>query len=88
MTPDASAHALRRAGLYAAIRSSAAGGGAKRRLDLSGFCHVFDVNTPRRWVDVEGLTTHDDPVAKTLAHGGMPTSTRTCSSVDRIYMAR
>ena len=29
----------------------------KRRLDLSDFCHVLDIDTVGGWVDVEGLTT-------------------------------
>ncbi|HAL39909.1 MAG TPA: FAD-linked oxidase [Polaromonas sp.] len=46
--------------------------GAKRRLDLSGFCHVLDIDTTGGWVDVEGLTTYEELVAQTLPHGVMP----------------
>jgi len=45
---------------------------AKRRLDLSGFCHVLEVNAAAGWVDVEGLTTFEDLVEQTLPHGVMP----------------
>jgi FAD/FMN-containing dehydrogenase len=45
---------------------------AKRRLDLSGFCHVLEVDTAHGWVDVEGMTTYEDLVAQTLPHGVMP----------------
>jgi FAD/FMN-containing dehydrogenase len=44
----------------------------KRRLDLSGFCHVLDIDTGSGWVDVEGLTTYEELVAQTLPHGVMP----------------
>src|SRR3990167_8148243 len=46
--------------------------GTKRRLDLSGFCHVLDLNATEGWVDVEGLTTYEALVAQTLLHGVMP----------------
>jgi FAD/FMN-containing dehydrogenase len=46
--------------------------GVKRRLDLSEFCHVLDINTALGWVDVEGLTTYEDLVAQTLPMGVMP----------------
>src|SRR5665647_935622 len=46
--------------------------GSKRRLDLSGFCHVLDIDTAGGWVDVEGLTTYEELVAQTLPHGVMP----------------
>lgn len=46
--------------------------GAKRRLDLSGFCHVLDIDTEHGWVDVEGLTSYEALVAQTLPHGVMP----------------
>src|SRR5665647_3709720 len=45
---------------------------AKRRMDLSGFCHVLDIDTAGGWVDVEGLTTYEELVAQTLPHGVMP----------------
>ncbi len=44
----------------------------KHRLDLSAFCHVLDIDTANAWVDVEGLTTYEELVAKTLPHGVMP----------------
>ncbi|WP_114968683.1 FAD-binding oxidoreductase [Rhodoferax ferrireducens] len=44
----------------------------KRRLDLSSFCHVLDIDTSSGWVDVEGLTTYEELVAHTLPHGVMP----------------
>jgi FAD/FMN-containing dehydrogenase len=46
--------------------------GAKKRLDLSDFCHVLEVNPDEGWVDVEGLTTFEALVAQTLPHGLMP----------------
>ncbi|MDP2256167.1 MAG: FAD-binding oxidoreductase [Polaromonas sp.] len=46
--------------------------GAKQRLDLSGFCHVLDIDTAGGWVDVEGLTTYEALVAQTLPQGVMP----------------
>ena len=45
---------------------------AKRRLDLSDFCHVLDIDAEDGWVDVEGMTTYEDLVTQTLAHGVMP----------------
>ncbi|MGA8393224.1 MAG: FAD-binding oxidoreductase [Burkholderiaceae bacterium] len=91
MNAEAADHALRRAALQAAMRSSAGGGSAplglrkrtsnlfrdrsetrKRRLDLSGFCHVLDIDTGNGWVDVEGMTTYETLVAQTLQHGVMP----------------
>ena len=45
---------------------------SKRRLDLSGFCHVLDIDTGNGWVDVEGMTTYETLVAQTLQHGVMP----------------
>jgi FAD/FMN-containing dehydrogenase len=44
----------------------------KHRLDLSGFCHVLDIDTDKGWVDVEGMTTYEALVAHTLRHGVMP----------------
>jgi FAD/FMN-containing dehydrogenase len=44
----------------------------KRRLDLSAFCHVLDIDTVHGWVDVEGMTTYEELVTQTLAHGVMP----------------
>jgi FAD/FMN-containing dehydrogenase len=46
--------------------------GTKNRLDLSAFCHVLDIDTSGGWVDVEGLTTYEALVAKTLKDGVMP----------------
>jgi len=46
--------------------------GDKHRLDLSGFCHVLDIDTAAGWVDVEGLTTYEQLVTQTLPHGVMP----------------
>jgi FAD/FMN-containing dehydrogenase len=46
--------------------------GAKHRLDLSGFCHVLDIDTDGGWVDVEGLTTYETLVTQTLRQGVMP----------------
>ncbi|MCJ7799139.1 MAG: FAD-binding oxidoreductase [Polaromonas sp.] len=46
--------------------------GAKQRLDLSGFCHVLEIDTTAGWVDVEGLTTYEELVAQTLPLGVMP----------------
>jgi FAD/FMN-containing dehydrogenase len=45
---------------------------AKRRLDLSGFDHVGEVNAGAGWVDVEGSTTYEALVDATLPHGVMP----------------
>ncbi|MDO8775821.1 MAG: FAD-binding oxidoreductase, partial [Burkholderiaceae bacterium] len=91
MTPDALAHAGRRAELLAIMAVSGASSGAplglgkrssnlfrdrretnKRRLDLSDFCHVLDIDTAGGWVDVEGLTSYEALVAQTLRHGVMP----------------
>ena len=44
----------------------------RQRIDLSGFCHVLEINTAEGWVDVEGLTTYEQLVAQTLAQGVMP----------------
>jgi FAD/FMN-containing dehydrogenase len=44
----------------------------KRRLDLSGFDHVGEVNVAEGWVDVEGSTTYEALVDATLLHGVMP----------------
>ncbi|MDE2627782.1 MAG: FAD-binding oxidoreductase [Burkholderiales bacterium] len=46
--------------------------GRKRRLDLSDFCHVLEIDTARGWVDVEGLVTCETLVDATLPHGVMP----------------
>lgn len=47
-------------------------GAPKRRLDLSDFNHVIEVNPAQQWVDVEGSTTYEELVDATLAHGVMP----------------
>ncbi|MFZ2393767.1 FAD-binding oxidoreductase [Rhodoferax sp.] len=91
MTPEALAHARRRAELLAAMQLGDGGTGvplglskrssnlfrdrhegAKRRLDLSDFCHVLDIDTENGWVDVEGLTSYEELVAQTLRRGVMP----------------
>lgn len=46
--------------------------GVKQRLDLSGFCHVLDIDTSHGWVDVEGLTNYEELVRQTLPQGVMP----------------
>jgi FAD/FMN-containing dehydrogenase len=46
--------------------------GPKRRLDLSGFHHVIEVNVAHGWVDVEGSATYAELVDATLALGVMP----------------
>ena len=38
--------------------------GAKRRLDLSDFCHVLQVDADEGWVDVEGLTSYEALVTR------------------------
>ena len=45
---------------------------ARHRLDLSGFCHVLEINLAGGWVDVEGLTSYEELVAQTLPLGVMP----------------
>ena len=44
----------------------------KRRLDLSGFRHVLEVDPEAGWVDVEGSTTYEALVDATLPFGVMP----------------
>jgi FAD/FMN-containing dehydrogenase len=46
--------------------------GAKRRLDLSAFTHVNDVDTAAGMVEVEGLATYEALADATLARGAMP----------------
>ena len=46
--------------------------GRKRRLDLSGFHHVLEVDATHGWVDVEGLATYETLVDATLPLGVMP----------------
>jgi FAD/FMN-containing dehydrogenase len=43
-----------------------------RRLDVSGFNHVLQVDPAQGWVDVEGMTPYDKLVEATLQHGVMP----------------
>lgn len=42
------------------------------RLDVSGFCGVLEVDTRAHTADVLGMTTYEDLVEVTLAHGLMP----------------
>jgi FAD/FMN-containing dehydrogenase len=44
----------------------------KRRLDLSGFQHVLELDPDAGWVDVEGSTTYEQLVDATLPFGAMP----------------
>ncbi len=44
----------------------------KRRLDLSEFHHVVEVNPTQGWVDVEGSTTYEELVDAILPHRVMP----------------
>jgi FAD/FMN-containing dehydrogenase len=44
----------------------------KRRLDLSAFGHVLEVDLDAGWVDVEGSTTYEALVDATLPFGVMP----------------
>lgn len=46
--------------------------GAKRRLDLSAFRHVLEVDAAAGWVDTEGLVGYGALVDATLPHGLMP----------------
>lgn len=46
--------------------------GTKRRVDLSGFCHLLEIDIEKNWVDVEGLMTYEDLVTQTLSYGVMP----------------
>jgi FAD/FMN-containing dehydrogenase len=46
--------------------------GKKSKLDLSEFCHVLDIDTVHGWVDVEGMTSYEALVEKTLPWGVMP----------------
>lgn len=46
--------------------------GTKRRLDVSGFSHVLEVNTAEQWVSVEGMTPYDELVSATLRRGVLP----------------
>ncbi|HUN91548.1 MAG TPA: FAD-binding oxidoreductase [Burkholderiaceae bacterium] len=44
----------------------------KRRIDLSAFDKVLEVDPAAGWVDAEGLASYDDIVAATLQRGVMP----------------
>lgn len=44
----------------------------RQRLDVRQFNHVLAVDVERGWVDVEGMTTYEQLVEATLAHGVMP----------------
>jgi FAD/FMN-containing dehydrogenase len=46
--------------------------GGKRRLDLSDFTHVLEVDAAEGAVDTEGLVTYEALVDATLPHGVMP----------------
>jgi FAD/FMN-containing dehydrogenase len=46
--------------------------GAKRRLDVRGFCHVLALDPQQAWVEAEGMTTYEDLVAACLAREVMP----------------
>jgi FAD/FMN-containing dehydrogenase len=46
--------------------------GGKRRLDLSDFTHVLEVDTAAGALDTEGLVTYEELVDATLPHGVMP----------------
>jgi FAD/FMN-containing dehydrogenase len=45
---------------------------SKRRLDVSTFHHVLEVDPQRGWVSVEGMTPYDVLAAATLRHAVMP----------------
>jgi FAD/FMN-containing dehydrogenase len=51
---------------------SQAGGGARRRLDLSGFDHVITVDSQAQTVETEALVPYDALVDALLPHGCMP----------------
>ncbi len=42
------------------------------QLNVRDFNHVLSVNTDEGWAEVEGMTTYEDFVDKTLKHGFMP----------------
>jgi FAD/FMN-containing dehydrogenase len=44
----------------------------KRKLDVSAFHHVLEVDAQQRWVNVEGMTPYDALAATTLREGVMP----------------
>jgi FAD/FMN-containing dehydrogenase len=45
---------------------------SKRRLDVSTFHHVLEVDPQQGWVSVEGMTPYDVLAAAALRHGAMP----------------
>ena len=45
---------------------------ARRRLDLTEFSRVIEVDAGAGWVDAEGLVTYENLLDATLAHGVMP----------------
>jgi FAD/FMN-containing dehydrogenase len=45
----------------------------RQRLDLRGFNHVIAVDAVGASIEAEGMTTYEDLVAATLAHGTLPT---------------
>lgn len=45
---------------------------AAKRLDLSGFVHVLEVNSEELWCDIEASATFETFVASTLPHGVAP----------------
>jgi len=47
-------------------------GGPRRRLDVSAFREVLDVDAAAGWVDAEGMVTYEDLVRGCLAKGVMP----------------
>jgi len=44
----------------------------KKRLDISGFTQVLEVNAAEGWIESEGMVTYEDLTAAALAHGLMP----------------
>ncbi|BEP55521.1 FAD-binding oxidoreductase [Variovorax sp. V118] len=46
--------------------------GPRRRIDLTDFDHVIDIDTARNTVEVEGMATYECLAAATLQHGMMP----------------
>ena len=47
-------------------------GGPRRRLDVSAFREVLEVDAAEGWVDAEGMVTYEDLVRGCLAKGVMP----------------
>lgn len=42
------------------------------RIDLTGFCHVLEVNAKELWCDIEACATFETAVAEMAKHGFMP----------------